>query len=455
MALYFRIAAGWMAACILCFGSSAQAFCGFYVAKADAKLFNKASQVVLARDGNRTVLTMVNDFQGDPKEFAVVVPVPTVLEREQINVGNMAAVDHLDAYTAPRLVKYHDPNPCEMRVMPMAEMRKRSAMETSNMVGSAPPAPDLGVTIEASYTVGEYDILILSAQQSDGLVTWLKQNRYRIPEGAESVLGSYIKQDMKFFVAKVNLKEQQKLGFNKLRPLQVAYEHARFMLPIRLGTVNAQGMQDLLIYALTRTGRVTPTNYRMVKLPTGMDVPLFVSDAFGEFYKDMFAHQAKKEDFRAVFLEYAWDMAWCDPCAADPLSSDELRNLGAYWVADNVQGRPQRAQNVYVTRMHVRYDAERFPQDLAFQTTTNRQNFQGRYVLRYPAKGDLSCMAGQRYKRDLKDRWERDVVTLASLTGWPEATIRDKMDWSRIAGTASTPEPTPENKPWYRRLWGD
>lgn len=39
-------------------------FCGFYVARADTKLFNKASQVVLVRDGDRTVLTMANDFEG-------------------------------------------------------------------------------------------------------------------------------------------------------------------------------------------------------------------------------------------------------------------------------------------------------------------------------------------------------------------------------------------------------
>ena len=48
----------------------ADAFCGFYVTKADAKIFNKASQVVLARQDDKTVITMVNDFKGDPKEFA-------------------------------------------------------------------------------------------------------------------------------------------------------------------------------------------------------------------------------------------------------------------------------------------------------------------------------------------------------------------------------------------------
>ena len=62
----------------------AQSFCGFYVAKADAKLFNQASQVVLVRQEDKTVLTMANDFKGDPKEFAIVIPVPTFLEKGQI-----------------------------------------------------------------------------------------------------------------------------------------------------------------------------------------------------------------------------------------------------------------------------------------------------------------------------------------------------------------------------------
>src|SRR5918996_5821154 len=66
-------------------GQAALAFCGFYVAKADTKIFNKASQVVLVRDEDRTVLTMANDFKGDPREFAVVIPVPTLIEKGQIH----------------------------------------------------------------------------------------------------------------------------------------------------------------------------------------------------------------------------------------------------------------------------------------------------------------------------------------------------------------------------------
>jgi hypothetical protein len=96
----------WITACVASalLADGAAAFCGFYVAKADTKIFNRASQVVMVRDADRTVLTMANDFQGDPTEFAVVIPVPTFIEREQIHVGDKAVIEHLDAYTSPRLV---------------------------------------------------------------------------------------------------------------------------------------------------------------------------------------------------------------------------------------------------------------------------------------------------------------------------------------------------------------
>src|SRR5262252_2179940 len=92
--------------------ANAHAFCGFYVAKGDAKLFNRASQVVIVRDADRTVMTMANDFHGEPRDFAVVIPVPTLITRGQIHVVDKALIDHLDAYSAPRLVEYFDEDPC-------------------------------------------------------------------------------------------------------------------------------------------------------------------------------------------------------------------------------------------------------------------------------------------------------------------------------------------------------
>lgn len=421
------------------------AFCGFYVAKADTKLFNKASQVVLVRQDDKTVLTMSNDFKGDPKEFAIVIPVPTFIEKGQIHIGDKAVIEHLDAYTAPRLVEYFDRNPCHQIESPETAWADAWDDAWGPPVRSPRRDKSLGVTIEASYTVGEYDILILSAEQSDGLAIWLKENGYRIPHGAEDVLGSYIKQDMRFFVAKVNLQGQSKLGFTYLRPIQVAYESRKFMLPIRLGTVNADGPQELFIYALTRKGRVETTNYRTVKLPTGMDLPVYIKEEFGDFYRAMFERQVEKENMRTVFLEYAWDMNWCDPCAADPLSVEELRGLGVFWLDD--RSRRGQARDVFVSRLHLRYTADKFPEDLMFQETGDRENFQGRYVLRHPWKGDDQCEAARDYRRQLRKRLEQESRTLANLTGWDINRIRERQDIPKGDGRGNS------DGNWWEKLW--
>jgi hypothetical protein len=450
------IAAAVAALLAVSWAEPALAFCGFYVAKADAKLFNRASQVVLARHDDKTVLTMANDYKGELREFAIVVPVPTVLERGQIRVGDRALIEHLDAYSAPRLVEYFDPDPCTPRPAPMPMSGSAVGKFALSSESADRRAKSLGVTIEAQYTVGEYDILILSARESGGLETWLRDNGYRVPAGATAVLGSYLKQGMRFFVAKVNLTEQAKLGFSYLRPLQMAFDTPKFMLPIRLGTLNADGAQELFVYALTRKGRVETTNYRTVRLPTGVSLPVHVKDEFPRFYRAMFGEQVKKEDMRAVFLEYAWDMGWCDPCAANPLSAEELRQLGVFWLSEIgdpgvPRGRPGPGLggvDVFVTRLHVRYDAARFPDDLVFQETADRSSFQGRYVLQHPFKGEDKCEAAARYRDELRARAEREAGALASLTGWPIEDIRRKMGPAYGAVR-------PDTRPWWKKMWSE
>lgn len=423
----------------------AQAFCGFYVSKADAELFNKASQVVIAREGDRTVVTMASDFRGDPREFAMVVPVPTFLEKGQIHVGDPAAIAHLDAYTAPRLVEYHDPDPCNRNMPEAMEMSRVRSLGTMSQDAARKAARAEGVTIEARYDVGEYDILILSAEESDGLIRWLRKAGYRIPDGAEPVVRSYLKQDMRFFVAKVDLEEHARSGYSRLRPLQVAFESPKFMLPIRLGTVNGDGPQELFVYALSRKGRVETTNYRTVKLPTGVEVPTYVKGEFAQFYKALFSRQVERHAMRAVFLEYAWDMGWCDPCAADPLSLEELRGLGAFWVgqAPRRGGPKGQARDAFVTRLHVRYDAAHFPADLQFQETGDRSNFQGRYVLRHAFAGEATC-AADAYWNGVHQRQEREARTLADLTGWDLASIRHRSGLDL---------PWVHPKRWWETLW--
>lgn len=439
-------------ACAMILAAPAHAFCGFFVGKADSGLFNKSSQVAIVRDGDRTVITMGNDFRGEATDFALVVPVPSVLTRDQIHVGERALLERLDAYSAPRLVEYNDPDPCfrdfprAMAAAPSGSARKEAALDAS-MAGHA-----LGVKVEASYTVGEYDIVLLSAKESGGLETWLRQSGYRIPARAAAALAPYVRQSMKFFVARVNLKEHGAGGYQQLRPIQIAFESPRFMLPIRLGMANAEGPQDLVIYAMTRKGRVESSNYQTVKMPGDAEVPEFVQQQFGEFYKAAFDKSWRDHGGRALTTEYVWNMSSCDPCASQPLTQDELRQLGVFWLDEQPQlpqysgRRPMMmpVQPVTLTRLHVRYDSDRFPEDLMFQETGDQQPFQARYIVRHPFHGSISCSAGSAYQEQVAQRRRAEMQTLASLTGW-------EMD--RIRGGMGGDAPAPHHDDWWKRLW--
>lgn len=382
-----------------------------------AKLYNKSSQVVLVRDGLKTTITMSNDVYGDVKDFAMVVPVPAVLRRDQIRTVNMELLNQLEQRTGPRLTTITDPNPCQTwgwDAVTISEAQTKSTI-ASSPDGTRPQSTQSTVKVEARYAVGEYDILILSAQESEGLMTWLKTNGYQVSESAREVLEPYIKSGLKFFVAKVNLERKPESEGNFLTPLQISFETERFMLPIRLGMANADGDQDLTVYAFTRTGRVEPTNYRMAEMPTNLTVPTFVAQDFGKFYSDMFTTAWKREGRNAIMLEFAG--SWI-PNNWSPWQNDnfnQFKSLGLDWVQDE---NSQTYSPIMLTRMHIRYNRTTFPQDLAFQVTPNNQQYNCNISVQEVATGFENCEQGKAYANQVAQRRERELITMNQYAGW-------------------------------------
>jgi hypothetical protein len=398
---------------------AADAFCGFYVARADGELFNKASTVVYTRVNETSVITMSSDYRGEPSDFAMIVPTPSVLDRSQVKTVRSATVAHLDRYTAPRLVEYFDGDPCEPVIL------EEPVMEAATEGGPTRKerrdgARALGVTIEREFAVGSYDIQMLSARQSDGLAEFLRGEGYKLPEGAEGALAGYITMGMKFFVAKVNLSRHSAKATQELEPLQLTFRSKDFMLPIQLGKLNGDGPQDLIVMALTRKGRTVLTNYMTKEIPSDVNVPVFVAQVFPQFYRAMFDRAAGNA---GAFLEYAWDMAWCDPCADDPLTLAEFQELGVSWLRKADVATP----NVFVTRLHIRYGPDGFFEDLKFAVTDDRENFQGRYVMNHPFKGEITCDDGKTYVSDTRARIKEEAALLRKLTGWSAANIASNI----------------------------
>lgn len=378
------------------------AFCGFYVAGGDAKLFNEATQVVLMRHGNKTALSMQNNYEGPATGFAMVVPVPQVLQKENVKTLEKSAFDKIDQLTAPRLVEYWEQDPCEPE-------RRHKEFRSAAVPSAAPMVKGSGgaVKVEAQFKVGEYDIVVLSATESTALDKWLKQEKYNIPDGAAPLYQPYIEAGQYFFVAKVDPeKVKYQDGRAVLSPLRFHFEAETFQLPIRLGMINSKGKQDLLIYILALDQRYEVANYKNTFIPTNIEVKNEVRENFGDFYRALF-DRTQEETEGVVVTEYAWDAATCDPCPGPTLGQSDYLGFGSEELGAHGWG-------WVVTRLHARYTKDDIGEDLVFQAAppigggrewrdpetgeieqatrpADRNMFQGRYIIRHEWSGKAEC----------------------------------------------------------------
>jgi hypothetical protein len=408
-------------AAVLCAApTTAHAFCGFYVNGAGGAMYNDATEVVMMRMGTRTVLSMQNSYQGPLDDFAMVIPVPVVLHQEDVKTLNKEVFDKVDTMGSPRLVEYWEQDPCNqddesggrgtMMALDEGKMGKKDSDRAEGQYK---------VKIEAQFVVGEYEIVVLSAEDSTGLDAWLRDNHYKIPDGAEPLLRPYVEAGSKFFVAKVDPKKVtfDADGHAVLSPLRFDYDSEDFTLPIRLGLAASPGKQDLIVNILSPEGRFVTSNYKNVTIPTNLDVKDETRNRFAEFYAALFDRTIEKNP-GAVVTEYSWAATTCDPCPGPQLDYHDLQTFGTD-VLD--KGQPYEGYDMTLTRLHARYGKDGAPDDLVFakakpivggrefvvdQKTGKleegardddyQNNFQGRYIIRHDWTGPIACKDPQR-----------------------------------------------------------
>jgi hypothetical protein len=403
-----------LAVALFAWARPAHAFCGFYVSGADASLTNDATLVVMMREGIRTVLSMQNTYSGPPQDFAMVVPVPVVLREANVKVLPREIFTKVDRLTAPRLVEYWEQDPCTLPLVEGIPMSAPAAADTTMSESAAKHK----VKIEAQFAVGEYDVVVLSAQDSAGLDAWLHENHYKIPNSAEPFLRPYVQMGMKFFVAKVNLAKVKFERVGKgpehavLSPLRFHFDADDFFLPVRLGLINSGGTQELVTVILARGQRYEVANYDNVAIPTNIDVADGTRRQFGAFYAALFDRVVEKHP-RAVVTEYSWDASTCDPCPVPALDEVELATLGADVLPEPDEGYPGGSSSFVATRLHARYTKDALGDDLHFRPAPpivggrervgsdglieqgaqpdSINNFQARFVIRHRWPGGATC----------------------------------------------------------------
>ncbi|MEM9195155.1 MAG: DUF2330 domain-containing protein, partial [Myxococcota bacterium] len=370
-----------------------------------------ASMVVLMREGNRTVLTMQVDYRGPTEDFAMIVPVPEVLDEDQVRTLPHGIFSRLDRVTAPRLAEYWEQNPCpEANPGRRGVLRPRAGASAADQAFAPEAEPAVGfvegpppVVVEREFSVDEYEIVVLSASDSTGLLDWLDTHDYALPPDAETVLRPYIAQGTKFFLAKVDASRVRfQNGEARLSPLQFDFESPQFVLPIRLGLLNSGGTQDLVVHTLTRWGRTEAANYQNATVPTNLRLEEAARTDFASFYAGLI-EQTIHADPRTVVTEFAGEVD-----DLDRMDVDDLRTLGS----DRLASRNPRGFTM--TRLHYRYTKDTIGDDIVFRRAPpigggderiapdgsfglrsaqprQRNSFQARFAILHPFEGAARC----------------------------------------------------------------
>jgi len=318
---------------------------GFYSAgPASPPLVNEASHVVLFRDGTRTVVSMRNDYKGPVARFALVVPVPGTLVKEDVKVLPRDLFDRLESLGAPRLTESWEQDPCPGADSPLLAAAPGESFGDGGL-GLAPSPGERsgggggGARIEARFEVGEYDVAIVAASDTAALETWLREQKLALPAGAEPHLRPYLERGMKLLVARVDPGRVPFVGGRAtLSPLRFHYDESTLTLPLQLGLVSPSGTADVVVDVIARQTRYEIANRPSVAIPTNLEVSPASRARFGELYAALL-DRVLREHPRAAVTEYAWDPGTCDGCPAlSTLDGDDLATLGADVVPGGLLG---------------------------------------------------------------------------------------------------------------------
>jgi hypothetical protein len=407
---------------IILLSQAVYAFCGTYVSSSDTALISRTSQVVMVRQDYKTTLTLSNDYEGEPQDFAMVIPVPSILTEDDVSVVDDSVITRVEQYSQPRLVEYS----CEdFYIHPYDGPSGgcfRGTMEYSvnAQEGTYSGTSADSVTVESSFAVGEYAFHVVSSTDGGGLYTWLNENGYVLGETAEDILGDYVESGSYFLIARINLREIPE-GQNFLSPIQFSYDSDIFSLPIRLGTVNSPGEQDLIVYTITdmEAGQIGIQNYDELEVMKDCMVEF---DDFNTYYADLIEETMSDENGHWI-REHSWAPYHCDPCTeGDALDDEDIQKLGYEGTATEA----------YFNRIRMRYTPEEATEDVVFYPSGIMENTQMRFII---------------YKDELESRYltcEKDAQLIGGEDSCQE--IFDEMDNAEEDGGCNSSQRNPFGK---------
>lgn len=242
-----RVFSGLLA--LLALGSSPQSVaCGGFFC--DSVPINQAAeQIIFRQQGSDTTAMIKIDYVGSAEDFGWVLPVP---QTPEISLGSDLTFTELELNTRPQFLLERVGEGC---FLPESRFSFSAVADSAG----APPPPKAGVTVEQTLSVGPFDAVVVSSDDSQALAVWLADNNLDLSTRGSELLAPYIEAKSKFVVLK--LKSTASVG--SIQPIILKYQSSAPVIPMTLTAVAAQDDMGVLVWLLG-DGRGVPKNFKHV-----------------------------------------------------------------------------------------------------------------------------------------------------------------------------------------------
>ncbi len=218
---------------LLCLPTPTLACGGFFCMT--TPIDQSAERIIFLVNKDETITAIVGiNYTGAAEDFSWVVPVPSP---PVLDVAETASLDALQLATDVRF------NP------PDGYCNELFYYDGRGGGGGG------GMFLEEGH-VGPYDYAILGSEDPDEMITWLRDNGYRITEEMEPLVQVYVEEGMYFLAMK--LSQQAEVG--DIQPVVMTYESTKPMIPIRLTAVAAIPNMPIITWIFADT-QYMPENY--------------------------------------------------------------------------------------------------------------------------------------------------------------------------------------------------
>lgn len=226
-----HIALGMLGAAILFQSPEARACGGFFCGRQPV---DQTAERILFEVGEDSVtMTTQISFNGAAPDFAWILPLGAVPDPDSLEVFSQRALTGLDANSGPEFIMPSDCYPYYADAVPGAA--------TGNLDNET-DGGDVTVYIRAE--VGDYDVAVVESSDPAALITWLRDNGYRVTEPMEPFIELYTEEDMKFLA----LKLLDTADVNDIKPFRFTLPGTTPSIPLRMTALAAEPEMSILVF---------------------------------------------------------------------------------------------------------------------------------------------------------------------------------------------------------------